>query len=43
MIHDAMVCEVSSKLRDELEQMTQMLLLDGVGLYETKMTSISDN
>lgn len=43
MIHDAMVCEVSSNLRDELEQMTQMLLLDGVGLYETKMTSISDN
>ena len=43
VIHDALVCEVSSDLRSKLEKLTHKLSLGGVGLYETKMTSVSDN
>ena len=43
VIHDALVCEISSDLKNELQKTTQKLTLGGVGLYETKMTSVSDN
>ena len=43
VIHDALVCEISKDLRPQLEKLTQKLSLGGVGLYETKMTSVSDN
>ena len=43
VIHDALVCEISSNLKPKLEKITKNLSLGGVGLYETKMTSVSDN
>jgi len=43
VIHDALVCEVTSNLRPRLEEMTQKLSLGSVGLYTTKMTSVSNN
>ena len=43
VIHDAMVCEVSTERKSNLENMTKHLNLGGVGLYETKMTSVNDN
>ena len=43
VIHDALVCQLSSELKTKLKEMTQYLSLGGVGLYETKMTSVSDN
>ena len=43
VIHDAMVCQVSSDKKDQLASMTKHLELTGVGLYETKMSPISDS
>lgn len=42
IIHDALVCEVSQSLRSKLEKASKFLQLEGVGNYETKMTSISE-
>jgi len=43
VIHDALVCQVSSRLRHDLEKLSKRILLGGVGFYETKMTSVNDN
>ena len=43
VIHDALVCQVSSRLRQDLEKLSKSILLGGVGFYETKMTSVNDN
>jgi DNA polymerase I-like protein with 3'-5' exonuclease and polymerase domains len=43
VIHDALVCQVSSGLRQQLEDMSKELILEGIGLYETKMTPVNDN
>ena len=43
VIHDALVCQISSKRRPELEKLSKRILLGGVGFYETKMTSVNDN
>ena len=43
VIHDALVCQLTSSKRKCLEEKTRYLDLPGVGFYETKMTSISDN
>jgi len=43
LIHDALVCQMSSSKRKGLQALTSRLELEGVGFYETKMTSISDN
>jgi len=43
VIHDALVCELTSDKRSILEDMSKSILLGGVGFYETKMTSVNDN
>ena len=43
VIHDALVCQVSSALRPDLERISKRIPLGGVGFYETKMTSVNDN
>ena len=43
VIHDALVCEITSDTRHDLEEMSKSILLGGVGFYETKMTSVNDN
>ena len=43
VIHDALVCQVSTSLRNELEDISKVINMEGVGPYETKMTSINDN
>jgi len=43
MIHDALVCEISCSLKNKIENMSKELILEGIGTYETKMTSVNNN